>query len=170
MTERRSLPLMERLPGWLVMGVSTLCGIGRIGPAPGTLGALAGTVFVALVLPGASWWISLLWIVALFAVGWLFCDEAEKRLGIHDPGIVIFDEFTAMPIVFWGVAVPANGWIWLAMLAVGFGLFRLFDIAKPFGIARLQVLPGGLGIMIDDVAAALACCGLLHLGAALITL
>jgi phosphatidylglycerophosphatase A len=47
-------------------------------------------------------------------------------------------------------------------LLAGFGLFRLFDILKPFGISRLQSLPGGWGVVADDLAAALAACATLH--------
>lgn len=49
-------------------------------------------------------------------------------------------------------------------LLAGFALFRFFDIAKPWGIARLQRLPGGWGVVVDDLAAALATCATLHLG------
>jgi phosphatidylglycerophosphatase A len=52
----------------------------------------------------------------------------------------------------------------------GFALFRLFDIAKPFGISRLQRLPGGWGVVIDDLAAALVACAVLHGGVWLWTL
>jgi phosphatidylglycerophosphatase A len=51
--------------------------------------------------------------------------------------------------------------VWAVLLA-GFALFRLFDITKPLGIARLQNLPGGWGVVIDDTAAALAACATLH--------
>jgi phosphatidylglycerophosphatase A len=51
------------------------------------------------------------------------------------------------------------------VLLAGFALFRLFDIAKPFGIRRLQALPAGWGVVADDVAAALASCATLHIGA-----
>jgi len=76
------------------------------------------------------------------------------------------DEFVAMPLCFLGwqnltYAVPQR---WIIFLA-GFALFRLFDIWKPLGIRKLQYLPAGWGIVVDDVAAALASCVVLHLGA-----
>ena len=91
------------------------------------------------------------------------CGEAEFRLGRRDPGEVILDEFVAMPLCFlgWPLLVgPAPAW---AVFMAGFALFRFFDIVKPLGIARLQELPAGWGVVADDVAAALATCGVLHL-------
>jgi phosphatidylglycerophosphatase A len=163
--ERKPLPGMGALPRWLVDAVATVFWLGRIGPAPGTIGSLAGTVFVALAFPRMpllAWWLVVL---LLFVVGVFFCDEAERRHGVEDPGFVILDEFAAMPIVFIGIDVPITmGLPLIIVIVAGFALFRLFDIAKPFGISRLQCLPGGFGIMVDDTAAALASCALLHLG------
>jgi phosphatidylglycerophosphatase A len=95
------------------------------------------------------------------AVG--LCGEAEVRLGKQDPGEVILDEFVAMPLCFLGwPALVATGWPVWAIYAAGFGLFRFFDILKPLGISRLQGLPGGWGVVVDDLAAALAACGTLQ--------
>lgn len=168
--ERASLPLMGRLPGWCVDAVATVGFIGRVGPAPGTLGALAGTVFFAVCLQDAPAWLVFAAILGLNALGIAFADEAEKRMGIHDPGSVVIDEFAVMPIVFLGTSVPGTLSGRLLLLLAGFLLFRLFDIAKPFGISRIQDLPGGLGIMADDVVAALYSCALLHLLTALFPL
>jgi phosphatidylglycerophosphatase A len=79
---------------------------------------------------------------------------------------VILDEFTAMPLCFLGWPALAGmlpSWAapW-AVFVAGFLLFRLFDITKPLGIHKLQDLPGGWGIVVDDVAAALATCAVLH--------
>jgi len=154
---------MNRLPDCVVMAVAKVLWIGNLKPAPGTLGALAGTVFYAVALQEASNGAKLFAIVLMLIVGLFFCDEAEKRIGEIDPGCVIFDEFAVMPIVFLGVIVPDNVPWRLGQLFLGFLLFRLFDIAKPFGISRIQDLPGGLGIMADDVVAAVASCALLHI-------
>jgi phosphatidylglycerophosphatase A len=70
-----------------------------------------------------------------------------------------------MPLCFigWPALLPvAPRW---AILLAGLALFRLFDITKPFGIDKLQDLPAGWGIVIDDVAAALAACATLHAAA-----
>jgi phosphatidylglycerophosphatase A len=103
-----------------------------------------------------------------FAVG--ICGEAEFRLGKRDPGEIVLDEFVVMPLCFIGwptIAAVLPGWAapWLIYIAA-FGLFRLFDITKPLGITKLQDLPGGWGVVFDDVAAALAACATLHIAAA----
>jgi phosphatidylglycerophosphatase A len=154
------------LPTSLVLGVARLGPLGRRPPAPGTWGSLAGVLYFMVVfvdrlgpLPAI-----LLGAVGLYiAVG--FCGEAEFRLGRKDPGEVNLDEFVAMPLCFIGwPALLGVAPRWAIFLA-GFVLFRLFDITKPFGIAKLQDLPAGWGIVIDDVAAALATCVTLHAAA-----
>jgi phosphatidylglycerophosphatase A len=85
-------------------------------------------------------------------------------MGRKDPGEVILDEFVAMPLCFLGwpaLVHPLPAW---AIFLLGLGLFRLFDITKPLGISRLQDLPAGWGIVIDDTAAALAACAVMHAG------
>jgi phosphatidylglycerophosphatase A len=170
MSASRVASPLSRLPDWFVNGVATVFFLGKIGPAPGTLGALAGTVFYALVLQEASPSTGFWTLLALLVAGVPFCGEAEKRMGKRDPGCVILDEFAVMPIVFLGIAFPAGIWANLAVLAAGFGLFRFFDIKKPLGIDRLQDLPGGFGIMADDILAALYSCALLHILTALLRL
>jgi phosphatidylglycerophosphatase A len=102
--------------------------------------------------------------VALSYVAVGLTGEASRRLGRSDPGEVNLDEFIVMPLVFLGwQAGPPAAWPAWAVLGLGFGLFRLFDILKPLGIARLQRWPGGWGIVADDFAAALAACACLHL-------
>jgi phosphatidylglycerophosphatase A len=99
-----------------------------------------------------------------FYLAVLLCGEAEVRLGKQDPGEVILDEFVAMPLCFLGwprFLEVAPFWF---IVLVGFGLFRLFDIWKPLGIAKLQALPGGWGVVVDDTAAALVSCAVMHLG------
>ena len=154
---------MRGWPSGLVVNLATLGPIGRKLPAPGTWGSLAGTGYAAAVAGAGTWGV-----LAISAVaGWVavvVCGEAEVRLGKADPGEVILDEFVAMPLCFLG-SPGIHAWPdWMILLA-GFGLFRLYDILKPFGISRLQRLPGGWGIVVDDAAAALATCATLHLGA-----
>ena len=153
---------MRRLPEGLVVGPATLGPLGRRLPAPGTWGSLAGLLyFAACFRQAGSGGILLASLIGGY-LAVLWCGEAEVRLGRSDPGEVILDEFVAMPLCFlgWRELAPA-GPAWLVLLA-GFGLFRFFDIAKPLGIARLQDLPGGWGVVADDYAAALAACGSLH--------
>ena len=86
-------------------------------------------------------------------------------MGRHDPGEVILDEFVAMPLFFagWQMIIGPGVLPFLGLLLAGFALFRLFDITKPLVIDKLQALPAGWGIVVDDTAAALATCATLHL-------
>ena len=152
------------LPSTLVLGIATLGPLGRR-PAPGTWGSLAGLLYFAVIFVDR---LSLLPAILLGALGLYaavgFCGEAEFRLGRKDPGEVILDEFMAMPLCFIGWPAlfdVAPRW---AVFLAGFALFRLFDITKPSVIDKLQDLPAGWGIVIDDVAAALAACATLHAG------
>lgn len=164
---RTSFPLMERLPDWLVHGVSTVCGLGYSKYAPGTVGSLAGVLFCWLMAGRLGLSAQLGLVAAMFLVGWAFCDESEKRMGRTDPGCIVWDEFAAMPVVFFGISFPAAPWGLAVVLLAGFGLFRFFDILKPLGISKLQSLPGGLGIMVDDTVAGVFSCALLQAGIAL---
>jgi phosphatidylglycerophosphatase A len=115
---------------------------------PGTVGSLAGLPLVwgiqhvgfPLAEPFAA--------VVLFLVGIPICSAGARLLGAKDPGAVVFDEIAAFPVLFLGM--PLN----LATGVVGFVLFRVFDVLKPWPVRRLERLPGGLGIMADDFAAA----------------
>ncbi len=160
----RLRPFLALLPDRLVKGLCTAGPVGSWGNAPGTNGALVGlalytVLFFPLSLAGEVVLAALLVLLAI-----PLCDEGERRMQQRDPGRMILDEIVAVPVCFIGVKAPmaATGKVWLFML-LGFGLFRLFDIAKPFGIRRLQRMPGGLGVVLDDVAAAAATNLTLHL-------
>ncbi len=157
---------MRRWPTPLVLALARLGPIGARLPAPGTWGSAVGLLWVW----GAFFWpqlgpgcaFALLLASGYFAVA--ACGEAELRLGKTDPGEVILDEFVAMPLCFLGWPVLLAVLPLWALLLAGFAVFRFFDIVKPIGIRRLQSLPGGWGVVIDDSAAALATCATLHLG------
>ncbi len=149
------------LPDRWVLAVATLGPLGRL-PAPGTWGSLAGVAWVAAVCEPAGF----LGGACITAVGlylsFALCGEAEKRLAKIDPPEVNIDEFASMPLVFLGLRdVLATGPAW-AVYLLGFVLFRLLDIVKPFGIRGLQRFVGGMGVLLDDVAAALAACAVLQ--------
>lgn len=154
----------RRWPTALVVGLATLGPVGRIPVGPGTWGTLVGVVFVVVALtrlPTAAL-LAVALVLSWFAVG--ICGEAEQRLAKKDPGCVILDEFAVMPLCFLGwpqLAAVVPAW---AVFGAGFALFRILDIAKPFGIRALQALPGGWGVVADDFAAALGTCALLHIG------
>lgn len=158
-----SQPIWPRfLPSGLVIAVATLGPVGRMRKAPGTWGSVAGLVYFTLFFYHLGIFGTLLFSAVGIYVAVAFCGEAEFRLGKRDPGEIVLDEVIAIPLCFlgWqtllGVAPP-----W-AIFVAGFMLFRFFDVLKPLGIARLQRLPGGWGVVADDVAAALATCAALH--------
>lgn len=168
-------PIWPRfLPSNMVLACATLGPVGHR-RAPGTWGAAAGLLYFTVFFwplgywPGSAFWMTVFSLPGLY-LAVAMCGEAEFRLGRHDPSEVVLDEFAAIPLCFLGwsaLARPPGGLPPWAVCLTGFLLFRLFDIAKPFGIKRLQRLPAGWGIVADDVAAALAACVVLHLGVGL---
>jgi phosphatidylglycerophosphatase A len=153
------------LPSGFVIACATLGPLGRRLPAPGTWGSLAGLLYFALFFQRASIGAIL---VASAIGGYLavaLCGEAEIRLRKTDPGEVVLDEFVAMPLCFLGWRGLLGVWPAWGVLLGGFALFRLYDILKPFGIRRTQALPGGWGVVVDDLLAALAACATLHIAA-----
>ena len=132
---------------------ASCCWVGRLWPAPGTLGSAFGLVAAAAVsASGLSWPLEAgFWLLVNLA-GVPICSLAARQLGgLKDPSVVVLDEAAAMPLVLLAVAPEAR--TWLTLLAA-FGLFRLFDITKLPPCRRLERLPEGLGIMADDWAAA----------------
>lgn len=170
---RLSQPNWTRgLPTGFVVAAATLGPVGQRLPAPGTWGSAVGIGYFWICFGqlGAGLAVNLIASAVAAYVAVALCGEAEIRLNKQDPGEVILDEFVAIPLCFLGwPALVAVLPVWAALLA-GFALFRLFDITKPLGIAKLQHLPGGWGVVIDDLAAALAACATLHLGVWLWTL
>ena len=135
-------------------------GSGASPKAPGTVGTLAAIPFFLLLQPLALHWY-LLVLVVTFVIGIYLCGKTSDDLGVHDHGGIVWDEFVGYWITMF--AAPA-GWLWII---IGFILFRIFDIAKPWPIGWADKhVHGGLGIMLDDVLAglmALACLQLLAL-------
>jgi phosphatidylglycerophosphatase A len=116
---------------------------------PGTVGSLWG-LLIAWCFQRMSWPlpVHVAVLVGLAVLGIPICGRAARSFGSRDPGKIVYDEFVALPWVF--LAVPID----LVTGLIGFLLFRLFDIAKPWPVRRFEQLPGGLGIMADDMAAA----------------
>jgi len=127
--------------------------------APGTVGTVAAfPLYWLLSLAGIKgWWLVLL-CLPLFWLGVRVCDQADRILGVHDHGGTTIDEVVAMLLI---LAFTPSGWLpWL----VSFLLFRLFDILKPWPIRWLdRNIHGGMGVMVDDIAAALPCILILFL-------
>ena len=122
-------------------------GLSRV--APGTAGSVWG-VLLAMLTAGLGWPIELAIAVALCVAGVYICGESSRRLGVHDHGGIVWDEIAGAYLIF--LPLPRT-WPWLL---AGFVVFRILDIAKPWPIRELDHrLHGGLGIMLDDVVAAL---------------
>ncbi len=136
----------------IILFFATLGGIGYLPKAPGTYGSLVGLLIPMYLEPYISLEAYSLGLGLGIFLAILCCHVAENLMGEKDPSAIILDECIAMPLCFWGVqSFGPKGLFWL----LGFALFRFFDIQKPLGIKKLQHLPGGLGIVVDDVLAAL---------------
>jgi phosphatidylglycerophosphatase A len=144
--------------------LATVFGIGRFPIAPATAASFVIAGLLAVLAHAAPSTLApaplLAAILALLPVAVWSSGEAEKTLGTDAKPIVI-DEVIGMLVSVWGGlgigaiggSAPAEGgrtWIYLA---AAFLLFRLFDILKPFGIRRSQSLPGGYGVVVDDLLA-----------------
>ena len=124
-------------------------GAGLSPKAPGTVGSLLG-VALAWVTLNFDLAMQIGIAIAISVAGIWICGESSRRLGVHDHGGIVWDEICGMYITL--LVAPASISAWL----LGFGLFRAFDIVKPWPIRDLDHrLGGGLGIMLDDLAAAL---------------
>jgi phosphatidylglycerophosphatase A len=138
--------------GWAWL-VATALGAGRLKPGPGTWGSVEALLlwFAAASLTHASAaavvWATLAAAVLATLVGIPAATIVERESGREDPGFVVIDEVAGQWIVL--IACPVN---WEHAL-LGLGLFRLFDIWKPWPVRKLERLPAGTGIMMDDVAA-----------------
>jgi len=122
-------------------------GSGLAPKAPGTFGTIAALPFwyVLQFLPPAYYVVVL---ILAFILGVYLCGATADALGVHDHGGIVWDEFVGLWIALFMVPMHL-GWILL-----GFALFRLFDIWKPWPIRVLDAkVHGGFGIMIDDVLA-----------------
>ncbi|MDR2845582.1 MAG: phosphatidylglycerophosphatase A, partial [Puniceicoccales bacterium] len=130
---------LAHLPGRIFTALATLGPLGTRMPAPGTWGSFAGLLLYAVGLryfnDAAHWPTFLAVAVVLVIVSVAVCTIAEKHLNKKDPGEIILDEVVAMPLVYIGaegfIRDASQPWAWVI---VGFVLFRIFDVAKPFGI------------------------------------
>src|SRR5688572_4322173 len=126
------------------------CGyIGYAPIAPGTFGSAAGLALFYAVRASGSTAVELITIVALFAIGIWSGTVAEHHFGGIDPGPIVLDEVVGMLITL--ALLPVNG----TGAFVGFLVFRVLDVVKPWPSARFEKLPGGLGVMADDGMAAI---------------
>jgi phosphatidylglycerophosphatase A len=125
------------------------CGyLGYVPVAPGTFGSAAGLAVFYAVRSTGSTGVELVVIAALFAIGIWSGTQAEHHFGGVDPSPVVMDEVVGMLITL--ALIPVN----LTGAIVGFVVFRVLDVIKPWPSAGFEKLPGGLGVMADDGMAA----------------
>ncbi|MGC4080556.1 MAG: phosphatidylglycerophosphatase A [Vicinamibacterales bacterium] len=130
---------------FVALALATALGAGYAPAAPGTFGSAVG-LFLWWLLP-ASPVVQAATIVVVFIVGSWSGSVAERHFGKSDPGHVVIDEVLGQLMTLFMNPV---GWIGAL---VGFGLFRLMDIVKPYPANRFEALHGGVGIMADDAMA-----------------
>lgn len=136
---------MDKIIYFLAIGF----GSGNLKPAPGTWGSLVGLI-IAYFLP------STLFSIAVTAVvGVYICQKAEDYLKEHDSPRIVWDEMVGI----WIATYHVTG----IYLIFAFILFRIFDITKIFPINKVQELPGGFGIMADDILAGIVALGFVNL-------
>ena len=135
---------------FLKYNLATGFGVGLSPYAPGTLGSVLGLLFVWFFFPHSVLWqfvvLTGVFLIAVYTGGWL--ADAEN---VKDPSIVVVDEIIGQMITFFLIPVAALGSI--KVMIVGLILFRIFDIWKPWPVNKCEDMPGGLGIVLDDVAA-----------------
>ncbi len=142
----------------MTKALATGFGAGFSPVMPGTVGTLWGLPLAWLVAQIPSIELQAAVCILLCFIAIPICDAAEKQIGTgKDPGCIVADEYCSLPIVYLGL--PLTGWTLLS----GFVLHRIFDITKPPPIRQLQHINGGVGIVIDDVLAALLALGVHHL-------
>jgi phosphatidylglycerophosphatase A len=132
---------------FVALALATSAGVGYVPFAPGTFGSLAGLLlwwFVPATVP-----VQLTLILVIFVVGSWSGSVAERHFGSTDPGPVVIDEVLGMLVTLFMNPV---GWMGAIL---GFLLFRLSDIVKPYPANKLEELHGGVGVMADDVMAAI---------------
>jgi phosphatidylglycerophosphatase A len=146
----------------LVLFVATGAGTGYAPIAPGTAGSALAALVWFLAVPGLGVsqlaWVAAVVLgtpVAIWAAG-----EAERIFARHDDGRITIDEVVGQGVALMflplGSVGPTSGLVsarTLAVAAAGFLLFRLFDIWKPFPVRRFEALPGGTGVVTDDLMA-----------------
>ena len=130
-----------------VMCLATGFYVGNIPFAPGSFGSLIGLP-LSFALAGFSLATAILCTLLFIFLAVCIADAAEKILKQNDPGCIVIDEIAGMVVTI--IGLPFN----LITVVMGFIIFRILDILKPFPIRKLEKrIPGGLGVVADDVAA-----------------
>lgn len=140
----------------IAKAIATVGGAGYSPVAPGTCGTVVA-VPIAWALSATPWWGFVIVILAVTAVGIWAADVADRAWGTHDSGRIVVDEVAGYLATV--ALVDRGSWI---VLAVGFVVFRALDILKPPPIRWFdEHLPGGYGVVLDDVVAGVIGMGLM---------
>ncbi len=132
--------------------IATFFGVGYFPVAPGTLTSLIVVLLYKFYLHSLSWPIYLLLLFFLFSVGIFTSTKYSLEIKKHDPRRIVIDEAFGQLLVLFQIG-ESWGTGWLPLLSC-FLLFRIFDIIKPFPIKKVETLPNGWGIVMDDLVAA----------------
>ncbi len=150
----------RKAPLWATL-VATFFGTGRLKPGPGTWGSVATVILWAIAsfyIPASNRvWATIIAAAIATLIGIPAATLVARASGKKDPQFVVIDEVAGQLLTL--VAVPLG---WKTFLA-GLILFRAFDILKPFPIRRLERLPEGTGIVVDDLGAGLYALIIMHL-------
>ena len=141
--------------------IATWFGSGLLPIAPGTWGSLAAFPFAYIISVNSGPYVLIIGTVALFFIGMQASNNVEKSTQKKDPGFIVVDEVVGQWIVLLPLPFLYNlvdpdlfYWFFAPIAAVAFLAFRIFDIWKPWPIKNVEEnVPGGLGIMLDDVVA-----------------
>jgi len=150
------------------MLVVTVCGLGKLRPAPGSWGSLPPAIIAAILIAfEAPFWLTNTVLLAIAALSSIACVRlgswAERRFHGKDPGVVVIDETAGMaaallllPRILPATSgLPASEATGYLIIAASFILFRIFDIIKAPPANLMQQFPAGWGILLDDLVAAL---------------
>jgi phosphatidylglycerophosphatase A len=131
----------------LALLIATVVGVGHAPFAPGTVASALTALALGVLSPSRPTLV--VSVVMVVLIGTWASQNAERSLGGKDPGAIVIDEVAGMALSV--LVLPLTP----GVLIAGFVLFRVFDIVKPYPANALQRLPGGVGVMIDDLVAGL---------------
>lgn len=136
---KNSTPLRQKSRSFHFL-LASLFGLGEVGAAQGTVATLVAGIPCFLVAGHYSWQLQLLLAIVVFGIGWYVSEKTERELGRSDPGEIVIDELCGYLFTMLGHPVGFTS------IIVGFLLFRLFDIWKPWPIRLIdRKLPGEPG-------------------------